>query len=97
MQRATDRLVALDLDRLRTFPDGTCRRQTYLEWPDRVIATSHEITVSVCRWSHANVHDLRARDYDGSPDLEAIAQRDSRRACQQDELSFETAAERYDE
>jgi hypothetical protein len=58
---------------------------------------SHEITVSLCRWCHAKVHDSWARiDDDASPDPEAIAQRETRVARQQEELSFETAADRYD-
>jgi len=59
--------------------------------------TSHEITVSLCRWCHARVHNSWARiDDDVSPDPEAIAQRESRRAKQQEEFSFQTAAKRYD-
>ncbi len=59
--------------------------------------TSHEITVSLCRWCHAKVHDSWARiDDDVSPDPEAIAQQEHRRGKQQEELSFQTAAERYD-
>lgn len=59
--------------------------------------TSHEITVSLCRWCHARVHDSWARiDDDVAPDPAAIAQRETRRAKQQDELGFRTAAERYD-
>ncbi|WP_436902952.1 DUF7097 family protein [Halovenus halobia] len=58
---------------------------------------SHEITVSLCRWCHASVHDSWARiDDDASPDPEAIAQCETRKARQDEELSFETAAERYD-
>ena len=58
---------------------------------------AHEITVFLCRWCHAKVHDSWARiDDDASPVPEAIAQRETRKARQQEELSFETAAERYD-
>jgi hypothetical protein len=57
----------------------------------------HEITVSLCRWCHAKVHDSWARiDDEVNPDPEAIAQRESRQARQQAELSFDTAAERFD-
>jgi hypothetical protein len=57
----------------------------------------HEITVSLCRWCHAKVHDSWARiDDDVNPDPEAIAKREARQARQQDELSFDTAAERFD-
>jgi len=58
---------------------------------------AHEITVSLCRWCHAKVHDSWARiDDDVSPDPEAIAQREARQARQQAELAFDTAAERFD-
>lgn len=58
---------------------------------------SHEITVSLCRWCHAKVHDSWARiDDDARPDPDAIAARENRKARQQRELSFETAAERLD-
>lgn len=58
---------------------------------------SHEITVVLCRWCHATVHDSWGRiDDDVGPDPEALAQREARRARQQAELSFETAADRYD-
>ena len=58
--------------------------------------TSHEITVYLCRWCHAKVHSSWARlDDDVNPDPEAIAERESRRARQQTELGFDSAAERY--
>ena len=59
---------------------------------------SHEITVFLCRWCHAKVHDSWARVGDDvSPDPEAVAAREQRRARQQRELGFETAATRQDE
>ncbi|WP_136717900.1 DUF7097 family protein [Halorientalis salina] len=58
---------------------------------------SHEITVYLCRWCHAKVHDSWARvDDDANPDPEAIAEQESRRAREQDELGFESAADRFD-
>ncbi len=55
----------------------------------------HEITVALCRWCHAKVHNSWARiDDDASPDPEAIAARERRRAREQDELGFDSAAER---
>ena len=58
---------------------------------------AHEITVYLCRWCHAKVHDSWARvDDDVAPDPEAIAERESRRAREQSELGFESAAERFD-
>jgi len=58
---------------------------------------THEITVYLCRWCHAKVHGSWARvDDDVAPDPEAIAERESRRAREQSELDFESAAERFD-
>lgn len=59
---------------------------------------SHEITVTLCRWCHARVHDSWARlDDDASPVPEAVAEREGRRSAEREELSFSTAAERYRE
>lgn len=59
---------------------------------------SHEITVFLCRWCHAKIHDSWARvDDDVAPDAKAIAERERRRARQQRELGFDSAAERRDE
>jgi hypothetical protein len=59
---------------------------------------SHEITVTLCRWCHAKVHNSWARIADdASPDPEAIAARENRRAREQDELGFQSAAERRGE
>ena len=59
---------------------------------------SHEITVYLCRWCHAKVHDSWARVTDDvSPDPEAVAEKENRRSREQSELGFESAAERYDE
>ncbi|MFB6093973.1 MAG: hypothetical protein ABEJ77_03435 [Halanaeroarchaeum sp.] len=58
----------------------------------------HEITVSLCRWCHAKVHRSWARiDDDANPDPEALAAREERRSRERSELSFDTAADRYDE
>jgi len=59
---------------------------------------SHEITVYLCRWCHARVHDSWARiDDDAAPDPEAVAAKEGRRSREREELGFESAAERYDE
>ncbi|WP_058994703.1 hypothetical protein [Haloarcula sp. CBA1127] len=59
---------------------------------------SHEITVFLCRWCHAKIHQSWARlDDDANPDPEAIAQREQRRSKEQSELGFESAADRYDD
>jgi hypothetical protein len=58
----------------------------------------HEITVYLCRWCHAKVHNSWARIADdASPDPEAIAQQEGRRSKEQDELGFQSAADRYDD
>ena len=57
---------------------------------------SHEITVFLCRWCHAKIHDSWARlGDDATPDPEAIAAREGRRSREQDELGFSSAADRY--
>jgi hypothetical protein len=58
---------------------------------------SHEITVYLCRWCHAKIHDSWATvTDDANPDPEAIAEREGRRSREQAELGFQSAAERYD-
>ncbi|WP_246987101.1 DUF7097 family protein [Halorientalis marina] len=58
---------------------------------------SHEITVYLCRWCHAKVHDSWARiDDDAAPDPEALAEREGRRSREQAELDFSSAADRYE-
>jgi hypothetical protein len=68
----------------------------HLSYPDGS-GPGHEITVYLCRWCHATVHDSWGRiDDDVSPDAEAIAAREARRASQQREHGFDSAAKRYD-
>lgn len=58
---------------------------------------AHEITVYLCRWCHAKIHDSWARiDDDAPPDPEGIAEAEGRRSKEQAEFGFESAAERYD-
>ena len=59
---------------------------------------SHEITVALCRWCHAKIHNSFARlDDDAAPDPEAVATREQRRAKEQSEMDFATAQERRDD
>ncbi|WP_372480371.1 hypothetical protein ACAH01_04365 [Halomicrobium sp. HM KBTZ05] len=59
---------------------------------------NHEITIYLCRWCHAKVHQSWARiDDDANPDAAAIAEREGRRTREQSELGFESAADRYEE
>ncbi len=68
----------------------------HLSYADRE-STGHEITVYLCRWCHAKVHDSWGRiDDDVAPDPEAIAAREARRSREQDEMGFESAADRLD-
>ncbi|NUE01951.1 hypothetical protein HUB97_05535 [Halorubraceae archaeon YAN] len=56
---------------------------------------THELTVSLCRWCHAKVHNSFARiDDDVSPDLEAIAEKEARRTKEQHEFGFQSALDR---
>ena len=65
--------------------------------PDGDGTPTHETTVHLCRWCHARVHDSWARiDDDASPDPEAIAEREPRRADDQSGLGVELAAKRFD-
>ena len=58
---------------------------------------SHEITVALCRWCHAKIHNSFARiDDDVEPDAEAFAAREERRSKEQTEFGFATARERRD-
>ncbi|WP_117592427.1 DUF7097 family protein [Haloprofundus halophilus] len=58
---------------------------------------SHEITVSLCRWCHAKVHNSFARvDDDVNPDAEALATREQRRSDEQAEFGFRSASERFE-
>ena len=66
----------------------------HLSYPEE--AAGHEITVFLCRWCHAAVHDSWGRiDDDVSPDPEAIAAAEQRRARERAEFGFESAAELY--
>jgi len=57
---------------------------------------THEITVFLCRWCHAKVHNSWARiDDEASPDPEAIAQQEGRRSKEHSEMGFQSAADRY--
>lgn len=58
--------------------------------------SSHEITVSLCRWCHATVHNSWGRiDDDVNPDPSAIAERERRRSREIDEMAFGTARDRF--
>jgi hypothetical protein len=60
--------------------------------------TGQEITVALCRWCHAKVHESWARiDDDASPDPDAVATAEERRGQELDEAAFETAAERFED
>jgi hypothetical protein len=80
--------------RMAHTADRPLLEEHHLSYPDR--EASHEITVYLCRWCHAKVHESWARvDDDVGPDPEAIAELEARRSRELDEAGFETAAERY--
>jgi len=87
------------LEAVRMAHDETARpllEAHHLSYPDGD-GTSHEITVSLCRWCHAKVHNSFGRiDDDAEPDPEAIAERETRRAAEQREFGFQPASERSD-
>jgi hypothetical protein len=58
-------------------------------------ATSHEITVFLCRWCHAKIHRSWTHvDDDATPDAEGLAAREGRRSREREEFEFASAAER---
>jgi len=58
----------------------------------------HELTVALCRWCHAKVHNSFARIDDAvDPDPEAIAAREQRVAAEQAEFGFQSARDRREE
>jgi hypothetical protein len=78
--------------------DRPLLEEHHLSYADAGETLAHEITVMLCRWCHAKVHQSWARvDDDANPDPEAFGEREQRRGREQSEATFETAAERYDE
>ncbi len=68
----------------------------HLCYPESV--TSHEITVYLCRWCHARIHNSWGRVTDDvEPSPEALAAREDRRSRELDELEFSSAADRIEE
>lgn len=69
----------------------------HLSYADREDGPGHEITVSLCRWCHAKVHNSWARiDDSAQPDPDALAVAETRKHRETEELSFESASERFD-
>ncbi len=86
-------------ERLLAHEDATpLLEEHHLEYADDTRKElAHEITVSLCRWCHAKVHQSWARiDDDVSPDPEAIAAAEGRRSKERAELDFTPAGDRYD-
>lgn len=99
----TDSIPQSTLDDARdtvTSPEDRSRADTADSNSDKSSEStepSHEITVALCRWCHAKVHNGWARiDDDVQPDPEAIAEQESRRSTELAETGFSTAAERFD-
>jgi hypothetical protein len=58
----------------------------------------HELTVALCRWCHAKVHQSFARiDDDVDPDPDAVAEREQRVATETREFGFQSARDRREE
>ena len=58
----------------------------------------HELTVALCRWCHAKVHQAFARiDDDVDPDPDAVAEREQRVAAETQEFGFQSARDRREE
>ena len=91
------RRCGLEERRLSTEDTRPLLEEHHLEYADDDRKDiPHEITVSLCRWCHAKVHNSWAKiDDDVSPDPEAIAASEGRRSKERSELGFESAAERY--
>jgi len=93
-ERACERC---ELEERRTAHDDErpLLEEHHLSYPEG--ERGHEITVYLCRWCHAKVHNSFARITDDvEPDPEAIAEREGRKSEELDELAFETAAERFE-
>jgi hypothetical protein len=83
--------------RLAHDDDRPLLEEHHLSYASDSADPGHEITVYLCRWCHAKVHDSWARiDDDANPDPEAIAERERRRSREQREFGFESAAERFE-
>ncbi|KAA9398458.1 hypothetical protein Har1130_04005 [Haloarcula sp. CBA1130] len=88
----------LEERRMAHSEDRPLLEEHHLSYRDGGGELSHEITVFLCRWCHAKVHQSWARlDDDANPDPDAIAQQEQRRSKEQSELGFESAADRYDD
>lgn len=82
----TERRIALENDR-------PLLEEHHLSYPDD--ETSHEITIYLCRWCHAKIHNSWARiTDDASPDPAALAAAEARRTRELEELEFRSAADR---
>ena len=69
----------------------------HLSYADEDSTTGHEISVFLCRWCHAKIHNSWARLTDDvNPDPEAIAALEARRSRELSELSFDSAADRFE-
>jgi hypothetical protein len=85
----------LEERRVANRADRPLLEEHHLSYADGT-ETGHEITVYLCRWCHAKVHDSWARvDDDVNPEPEAVAERERRRSREQREAGFRSAAARY--
>jgi hypothetical protein len=98
--RASDRecrRCGLEERRMAHTGERPLLEEHHLSYPGDGEDPSHEITVVLCRWCHARIHDSWARiDDDASPSAEALAEAEGRRSRELDEVGFEPASERYE-
>jgi len=89
------RIAAEQAEAARTAGDRPLLEEHHLSYASDGETLSHEITIYLCRWCHAKVHNSWARITDDvAPDPEAIAAAEARRSAELEEAAFETAAER---
>lgn len=98
--RATgDRCVRCGLEERRDAHGGARplleeHHLAYADDPD----LGHEITVMVCRWCHAKIHNSWARlTDDADPDPEALAAKEGRASRERAEFEFPSAADRRED
>lgn len=91
--------VRCGLEEIRLAHDSAqpLLEEHHLSYADSEASLGHEITVSLCRWCHAAVHQSwGAIDDDVNPTTEALAAREERRSRERAELAFTSAAERFE-
>lgn len=98
--RATDRechRCGLEERRVANSTERPLLEEHHLSYSNDGENPTHEITVRLCRWCHAKIHDSWARiDDDVSPSAEALSEAEGRRSRELREGEFTSAADRYE-